>query len=415
MAERRLTTREVLRSVDNSLHTRWDRVRKRLLFILQSTIGAGVAYVVADQVFGHHQPFFAPMTVVIILGLSGGDRLSRAFELSVGVIAGVAVGTTLVQLVGSGAWQIALFVAVGLLFASFASRSVLVANQVVIGCILIATILPPEGHGAYDRVIDAIVGMVIGLATIALIPSSALAAGRAEISKVLRLASSVLSDVSRGLRTDDPALIREARSAVRGSQQVINAMLSAAKSGKEASDISPWMRTQRRKVKSMQRILPQVDNCIRNVRVMARRAVVLAEDGDRVSERQIHMIDELSDIALELSQLFDAKAGKNQALEIPGLVTRLKTVGALATMDAVEDRNVLSAYSILAQTRSAVVDLLMVCGLSYESALASLAPTSEHPAYPSEVLPVDPHEFTRRQRQRQQRLEAVESESHDDI
>lgn len=413
MAERRLTTREVLRGVDNSLHTRWNRVRKRLLFIVQSTIGAGLAYMVADQFFGHHQPFFAPMTVVIILGLSGGDRLSRAFELSVGVITGVAVGSTLVQLVGSGAWQISLFVAVGLLIASFASRSVLVANQVVIGCILIATIMPPEGHGAYDRVIDAIIGTTVGLGTIALIPSSALAAGRSEISKVLHLASSVLSDVSRGLRTDDPALIREARSEVRGSQKVINAMLSAAQSSKEATFISPWLRAQRRQVKSMERILPQVDNCIRTVRVLARRAVVLAEDGDRVSELQVYMIDELSDVALELSQLFGAKAGKSQALVIPGLITRLKTVGALATVDAVEDKTVLSAFSILAQTRSAVVDLLMVCGLSYESALAALVPTSQHPAYPSEVLKVDPEEFARRQRRRQERLESVEEETHD--
>ena len=45
----------------------------------------------------------------------------------------------------------------------------------------------------------------------------------------------------------------------------------------------------------------------------------------------------------------------------------------------------LSASSILAQSRSLIVDLLQVCGWSRESAVAVLKPTSATPAYPPEV------------------------------
>lgn len=387
MPDRKLSTRERLRVI-NRLQTRTSRVRKRFFYILQATIGAGLAYAVAHLFFGHEQPFFAPMAVVIILGLSGGSRLSRAVELSMGGVFGVAVGTLLVHYIGSGPFQITLVVGIALLVASFLSKSPLLSNQMVIGCILIATILPPETAGGFERIIDALIGSSIGLATIAFLPSSALSEGRTEIRNVLAITASVLSDVSRGLKAKDPATIQAARDAVRGTQGDINRMLEAAKSGRETINVSPWLRAQRRQINSMERILAPVDNCIRGVRVMSRRALVLAEDGDVVSDRQVAMIDELADIAQALSNLYDKNAQKQEAQEIPALIHRLRVVGAQATMDVVEEKNLLNAYAILAQTRSAVVDLLMVCGMSRESAIAALAPTSAHPAFPPEVIDV---------------------------
>ena len=70
---------------------------------------------------------------------------------------------------------------------------------------------------------------------------------------------------------------------------------------------------------------------------------------------------------------------------MPELVKHLRQLGARCSMDVAGDKPVLSAYSVLAQTRSIIVDLLMVCGMSRESALAQLVPTSAHPAYPPEV------------------------------
>lgn len=70
----KLTTRQQLRSFDRSVKSRFARVKSRFLYIVQSTLGAGLAFFVAHVVFGHAQPFFAPMSVIIILGLSGGDR-----------------------------------------------------------------------------------------------------------------------------------------------------------------------------------------------------------------------------------------------------------------------------------------------------------------------------------------------------
>ena len=50
---------------------------------------------------------------------------------------------------------------------------------------------------------------------------------------------------------------------------------------------------------------------------------------------------------------------------------------------------VLSAYALLAQSRSLTVDLLQICGMSRESALAALAPTSKTPRYQPETFDLD--------------------------
>lgn len=390
MPKQKMSTLARLRAVDQSLHSRALRVRKRAWPIVQSAVAAGLAFWVAQRIFGHPVPFFAPIAAVIILGLEGGDRMRRAVEMSIGCIVGVALGDLLFFYLGPGHWQIAVAVALSLLLASFISKSPLVNNQAAIGSILIATIMPPgtvsaiTGTGSTGRVVDAMVGSAVGLLVVAFIPSDPLTAGRQEVSNVLGIASSVLQDVSQALRTGDVELMKNTLDAVRGTQGKINAMLAAAKTGRESTTLSPLMWGNWRRVRSLERLLIPVDNSIRNVRVLARRAQVLIEDEDAVSREQVAIIDELSDVALQLSEMYERGAEINEAREIPVLVNQLRRLGGRASMEVVGGR-VLSAHVVLAQSRSLIVDFLQICGMSRESALAVLAPTSATPAYPPEV------------------------------
>jgi uncharacterized membrane protein YgaE (UPF0421/DUF939 family) len=383
----KINTRERLQVIEHSLRSRVNRVRTRFPYIVQATIGAGLAYWVAHDFVGHPQPFFAPMSVVIILGLSGGDRLSRSFEMAIGGVLGVALGDLLFHSTsGTGPLQITLIVLVALILGSILTKSVLVSNQIVIGSILIATILPPDvSNGGLERAIDALIGCVIGIITIALLPNSPLTNGRNEISKVLAIISSVLDDVVEGLRERDSAIIDQAMDAVNNSQAEINSMLAAAKSGKEVTNVSPLMWSSRRQLRSFERMLEPVGNCVRLVQVLARRAGVLCEDGDKVSEKQIELLEELADIALGLSTVYQKNTKVIEAQEIPALINRLREVSAGSGTEVLDKHSVLSAYAILAQTRSVAVDLMIVCGMSRESAVAQLKPTSKNPAFPPEV------------------------------
>lgn len=386
MAKQRMSTRNRLKSLDESLHARVTRLRKRAWSIIQIAVASGIAFWVAQTLLDHPVPAFAPISVIIVVGLSGGDRVARAFEMSMGCVLGVLVGDLLIMWLSNDWWQITVMIAVAMSLASIFSKSPLVANQVAIGTVLIATIMPPGSETTgVDRTLDALVGSVIGILTVALLPSSALSRVRQEVSNVLSLAASVLSDVADGLKTQDPDLIYEALTEIRGSQDNVDAMLNAAKQGRESSQLSPLMWGSRRYVRSIDRILAPVDNCVRDVRVLARRSHVLTVDSDLVTEEQIEIIDELSDIALELSNLYEAKSEMQEAREIPDLVKRLRIVGARQKISVAGEDAVLSNYAILAQTRSITVDLMQVCGMSLQSSQAVLAPTSKTPAIPPEI------------------------------
>ncbi|MBP3088432.1 aromatic acid exporter family protein [Corynebacterium sp. sy017] len=377
-------TYSYLRGWDKTLQSRVRRVRYNLVSILQSALAAGIAFWVATDILGHARPFFAPMAAIIILGLSSGARIKRAIELSIGCSMGVALGDIIIMTIGTGHWQLGLTVFLALLVANFLSNAQLLMNQVAIGTILIATIMPPGSEDSVNRVIDALVGCGVGIVVMALIPHSPLAGGRREVAKVLQISSTVLADVAQGLKTNDGDLIGEAIRQVRGSQGNINAMLDAAKSGEEDTKVSPLLWASRRRVKSLIRILVPVDNSIRNTRVLARRAQVLVQDGDTVTEEQIDIIEELSEIVTRLHDLFLRPGEVLEAVEIPELTRNLRYLGARCSLD-VAAHKVLSAQVILAQSRSIIVDLLQICGMSRESAVAVLSPTTQQPAYPPEL------------------------------
>lgn len=386
MAKERMSTRERLKQVDKSLQSRVLRVRKRMLPILQIGIASGIAYWIATEIFDHQRPFFAPISVIIMIGMTGGDRLTKAWDLALGCILGVLVGDLLFYRLGEGGWQIALIVSGALVIASFLSKSQLVNNQVAIGSVLIATIMPPGAEvTGLDRTVDAIIGVAVSMATLAVLPQAPMQGARAEISKVMGILSSVLDDVASGLSNDDPEIIDEALESIRASQTDIDQMASAVKSGKESTRISPFLWGVRRYINSLSRVIPPVDNAVRTTRVLARRALVLCEDKDEVTEEQIELLDTLSQICLEFSEVYEVESRKAQAIAIPRIVNELRVAGQRASMDALPEDAVLSAYAILAQTRSLIVDLLEASGMSRESAVAVLAPTSHTPKYPPEL------------------------------
>lgn len=386
MVKQRMGTRERLRQIDSSISARVTRVRDRLLPITQIAVAAGVAYWIATHLFDHKQPFFAPIAVIIVIGMTGGERIRKAVDVSLGCIIGVLVGDLLFVHIGQGGWQIAVIVAGSLLIASFFSKSQLVNNQVAIGSILIATIMPPGGEvTGIDRTIDALIGSVVAIAVLALIPQWPIARARTEIARVLGLMSSVLDDVSAGLKARDEAVIFDALEAIRASQSDIDDMTSAIRSGQESATLSPFLWGARRYLTSLSRVIAPADQAVRTTRVLARRAHVLCEDNDTVSTAQIEILDSLARICLDLSEVYEVNSRRLQARVVPDAVNGLRVLGGMAGMDIIEDDAVLSAYVILAQSRSLIVDLLQVCGMSRESAVAVLAPTSVTPKYPPEI------------------------------
>src|ERR671929_2311710 len=100
--------RQRLRSAAVHLRSAW-------LQILQTAVAACVAWFVAVLILGVNRPTFAPIAAVIALGLAVGERARRAIELTFGVAFGVAIADFLVSVVGVGAPQAGLVVALAMI------------------------------------------------------------------------------------------------------------------------------------------------------------------------------------------------------------------------------------------------------------------------------------------------------------
>ncbi|MDV8001666.1 FUSC family protein [Rhodococcus sp. IEGM 1408] len=364
------------------LRTRARRLGYAFLPILQCGLAAGLAWFLAHDVLRHSAPFFAPIAAAIALGTGMGRRVRRGIELVLGVVVGVGLGDLLIRQIGSGPWQIAVVVVLAMSAAVFVDRGAIVGTQAASSAILVATILPPGSVGGYERMLDAAVGGVVALTAMALMPVHPLRRARREAASLLGVASSVLAEVSDGLEMRDSDLIRSALQEARGTQPAIDAISEQLAGARELVRISPFYRRRRPEEIELTGVLNPLDNGIRNIRVLARRAIVAVDDQVDVPPVLSSLIGGLAE-ALEL--LTQRMAADPDAPTDAAVHRALRAVASRAKRELVSGSG-LAEIVMLAQIRSILVDMMQVAGLSKISALATLPPTVSTPAVEPELL-----------------------------
>jgi uncharacterized membrane protein YgaE (UPF0421/DUF939 family) len=140
------------------LRSRRERVLATARPILHTSLAAAAAWFVATELLGHPQAFFAPISAVITLGLTVGERRRRAVELAVGVAVGIAIADALVAAIGGGTWQIGVITGLAMLAATLVGGGPLLASQAGASAVLVTTLQPPDGGFDFDRFLDALVG-----------------------------------------------------------------------------------------------------------------------------------------------------------------------------------------------------------------------------------------------------------------
>src|SRR3954462_2714135 len=94
--------------------------------VLQQTIAATVAWLLATHLVHHQEPFFAPIAAVVALNTQLGERGLNALRLLLGVLTGIIFGEIALYAVGSGYAALALS-----LFAAMATAQALDAGRIV--------------------------------------------------------------------------------------------------------------------------------------------------------------------------------------------------------------------------------------------------------------------------------------------
>jgi hypothetical protein len=166
--------------------------------ILQATLAATLAWVVADQVLRNPDPFFAPIAAVVALNASVGERGRNALRLLLGVVVGIVLGELTIAVLGGGYVSLAVAVFAATAVARILGGVRIVIAQAAAGAIL--TVVAADGVAGTERLVDALVGVGVALlfTQVLFSPQPLALLRRAEVA--------ALTDMAEGLRLTAAAL-----------------------------------------------------------------------------------------------------------------------------------------------------------------------------------------------------------------
>jgi uncharacterized membrane protein YgaE (UPF0421/DUF939 family) len=345
-----------------SARTRAERLRTAARAIVQATLAATLAWLVATEVVGHATPFFAPVSAMITLGLTQGQRGRRAVEVVLGVTLGIAVADLLVIVLGTGWWQLAVVVALAMSVALLLGSGQMFAQQAAVSAALVATLQPPDGGVSFARAVDALLGGSIALAVSALVlPANPARMVREAAAPVLAELAGVLDDIAWALERRDRAAAQTALERGRGIDEFARDLDDALTAGRETALLAPPRRRTLGTVDVYTDAAAQIDLAVRNVRVLARGA-----------RRAIDLDDNVPpEIADALRSLAEAVRALRSAIDDPGRAAAVREPAIRAAGEAtlvLERTGNLSVSVIVGQVRSTAVDLLRGSGMSYDEA-----------------------------------------------
>jgi uncharacterized membrane protein YgaE (UPF0421/DUF939 family) len=343
------------------LRTRRERVIVTARPILQSAVAAALAWLVATDVLGHDQPFFAPIAALITLGLTVGERRRRAVEIAIGVAVGIAVADALVALIGTGTWQVGVTTGLAMLGATLVGGGPLLASQAGVSAALVATLQPPEGGFDFDRFFDALVGGGVALLVGSLLlPVNPLKLVGERTTPLLERLAATFEDIARALSSRDGAAADAALAAVGEVDAYHGAMSRALDAAEDAARLSPGRRGVLRELERYAVAASELGVVVENLRGLARSVNRAINLDDPTPPEAVESITALAASARALGGYLDG--GDTQP-------AREAAARAAALANAVlEETGNLSALNIVGQVRMAAVDLLRAGGLERSQA-----------------------------------------------
>jgi uncharacterized membrane protein YccC len=339
-------------------------VRGELWPILQTTLAAGAAWAIANQI--HSRPFFAPVSAVISLGVARGRRTVRAIELTVGVAVGIAVADLIVRVLGGGTLVLMLVVALAMGAALLLGAGTILVNQAAVSAILVVATLQPGTSPSPARFVDALIGggiaLLVGQVLFPRDPLRAMAKAARPVVDDLAVA---LQLTAEALREGDDERARRALEFARAVDDDLTGFFDAVALARETFVLRGPARRTRERLPLYAEAAQQMDYAVRNTRVLARRALSAIRRGRKAPP-------ELADAVALLAEAVRALGAQLDEPGNEGVTRRLALEAAVKATSVLESDPGLSMNVIIGQVRSTAIDLLRGSGLSGEEARNAL-------------------------------------------
>ncbi|QAY63696.1 hypothetical protein ET495_11060 [Xylanimonas allomyrinae] len=246
------------------------RVRTSFWPIVQAAAAAGTAYLLSGWLLGHAQPFFAAIAAWACLGFTLDRDVRKIAEVAFGVTVGVGVGDLVVQLIGSGWWQLSTVLVVAAVLARFVDRGAVLAAQAGTQAIVVVG-LPSLTGGPFGRAGDALVGGAVALAVALLTPADPRRGVRTLGNVATTALASVVELAAGAVRAGDEDGLHAALVRARTADPALSEWLDRAQHAVEQARVSV-NRVHRDDLERLGAQAVLVERAMRTVRVLVRRA-----------------------------------------------------------------------------------------------------------------------------------------------
>ena len=178
-----------------------DSSRSPLLQVLKTSVAAIAAWLICTVTLGQPLPIFAAIAALLVVQPSVNQSLAKGIERSVGVIFGVILAYVAGMLFGHTSWIVLGIIVVSLLVAWALRLSPGSANQIPISAMLVIALGANTPGYAVNRVLETVIGAVVGLAVNAIIvPPVLLTPAHAEVVRLAERVADTLSSFAIALR-----------------------------------------------------------------------------------------------------------------------------------------------------------------------------------------------------------------------
>jgi uncharacterized membrane protein YccC len=340
------------------------------LQILQTAVAACAAWFLSVLLLGVDRPTFAPIAAVICLGLAVGERGRRAVELTLGVAFGVAIADFLVFVVGVGALQAGLVVALAMALAVFLGREdVGVKEAAISAMIIMITFHSPDSGLPLERFLEALIGGSTALLINALLPINPERMVEEAAHPLFEESVAVLEEVAGALDGGDAERAQNAYVKAREIDARVAGLKEAVAAGRETARLAPPRRGSLRHLELYAGAQDQIDLTVRDVRAIARAALSVLQPGEASPEP-------LPSAVRGLARATEALATYLQTSGDPEDTRRFALEAAREAATLLQDREDLArnlaVNALVDQIHSSAVDLLGSTGLDRGAALEAL-------------------------------------------
>jgi uncharacterized membrane protein YgaE (UPF0421/DUF939 family) len=337
-----------------------ERVRGDAWRLAQATAAATVAWLLAEHVLDHPDPFFAPISALVALNTSLGERGLNAVRLLQGVVLGIAVGELTLNVVGDGYGSMAAAIlAATVLARALAGPPIAVAQAAASAILVVATADAATGP---ERLTDALLGAGVALVFSQLLfsPEPIRLVRRFE-SEALRVMAAGLDLGAQALDKNDDELGERALAELRGLPDRVTELRRMRRASDRVSRRTLMWRTQRKLVVRENENAGHLDllagSCVTLARLVS---FVPAAERPALQPSVRGLADVLEALALDLGDRQTRQDAAERALQV-----------ANAVADATPEPDSPLAAAITA-VRLVATDLMVYAGVELEDAAAAV-------------------------------------------